>query len=162
MEHETCQLQSALRRSSQLGQDVLHRALRRRVRWSIDGSRGIEGTSIQKEKCETECPDIDEAFASFMHCMACMTRQCKLYYKSVPMCARDEMEVNHIQSYHTGLKCHKCSSSSHAPIKCTDKVHIQVAPGSYAVTAKSRWSDREQTRVIHLGRDQTVDLIFNI
>ncbi|XP_069756649.1 A-kinase-interacting protein 1 [Narcine bancroftii] len=161
MEYDTCKLQSALRRSSQLGQEVLHRA-QRRVQRSTDGSRGIEESSIQKEKGETEFPDINEAFASLLHCMACSTRRCRHYYKTVPICKREEIEENHIQRYHADLKYHKNSPSCKAPIKSTDKVHIQVAPGSYAVTGKSRSSLREQTHVIHLGPDQTIDLIFNV
>ncbi|XP_062919245.1 A-kinase-interacting protein 1 [Mobula hypostoma] len=160
MEHDTCQLQSALRRSSRLGQEVLQRA-QRRVHWSFDRSGRSAESSIQTDEGETECPDIDEAFASLLHCMAYTTRHCKHYYEGVPICQRDEMEENHIQRYHRDLKCHKCSHHK-VPLKSNDKVHIQVAPGSYAVTGKSRSSLREQTRVIHLGPDQTVELIFNV
>ncbi|XP_067902459.1 A-kinase-interacting protein 1 isoform X2 [Heterodontus francisci] len=134
MEHGSCQLRSALRRSSQLGREVLERAQKRRVHWSMDDmscsrEREMEEPSVQKDE----------------H-----------YYKSVPLCERDELEENHIRRYHMG------SSTTKAPTKCIDEVHIQVAPGSYAVTAKSRISDREQTRVIHLGPDQTIDLAFTV
>ncbi|XP_067902457.1 A-kinase-interacting protein 1 isoform X1 [Heterodontus francisci] len=161
MEHGSCQLRSALRRSSQLGREVLERAQKRRVHWSMDDmscsrEREMEEPSVQKDEDKAECTDINEAFASVLQCMAHTTRHCKHYYKSVPLCERDELEENHIRRYHMG------SSTTKAPTKCIDEVHIQVAPGSYAVTAKSRISDREQTRVIHLGPDQTIDLAFTV
>ncbi|XP_078077396.1 A-kinase-interacting protein 1 isoform X1 [Mustelus asterias] len=105
---------------------------------------------------KAEWTDINEAFASVLQCMAHVTRQCKHYYKSVPLCERDKLEENHIRRYHMG------PSTTRAPVKGIDELHIQVAPGSYAVTAKSRVSEREQIRVIHLGPDQTVDLTFNV
>ncbi|XP_067850058.1 A-kinase-interacting protein 1 isoform X3 [Heptranchias perlo] len=161
MEHGSCQLQSALRRSSQLGREVLERAEKRRVHWSVDDlscgrARETEGSAVQKDEGEAECTDVNEAFASVLQCLAHTTRHCKHYYNNVPFCERDELEENHIRRYHRG------SSATKAPIKCTDRVHIQVAPGSYAVTAKSRISEREQTRVIHLGPDQTIDLAFTV
>uniref|UniRef100_UPI00398EAC0B A-kinase-interacting protein 1 isoform X3 n=1 Tax=Pristiophorus japonicus TaxID=55135 RepID=UPI00398EAC0B len=124
MEHGSCQLQSALRRSSELGREVLERAQKRRVHWSVDDLCGRAKETGQKDEDEAECTDLNEAFAAVLQCMAHTTRQCK--------------------------------------IKCNDKVHIQVAPGSYAVTAKSRISDQEPTHVIHLGPDQTIDLAFTV
>ncbi|XP_078077397.1 A-kinase-interacting protein 1 isoform X2 [Mustelus asterias] len=185
MEPGRCQLQSALRRSSQLGREVLERAQKRRVHWSMDDlscrEREPEESCVQKDevKVQTEAcqitqssvpsdealtqeegkaewTDINEAFASVLQCMAHVTRQCKHYYKSVPLCERDKLEENHIRRYHMG------PSTTRAPVKGIDELHIQVAPGSYAVTAKSRVSEREQIRVIHLGPDQTVDLTFNV
>ncbi|GCB72865.1 hypothetical protein scyTo_0002230 [Scyliorhinus torazame] len=160
MEPGGCQLQSALRRSSQLGREVLERAQKRRVHWSMDGltcgERETEGSSIQEDEGKAEWTDINDAFASVLQCMAHATRQCKHYYKSVPLCERDKLEENHIRRYHKGLSTTKTTA------KYIDKLHIQVAPGSYAVTAKSRASERQQTRVIHLGPDQTIDLTFNV
>ncbi|XP_078077398.1 A-kinase-interacting protein 1 isoform X3 [Mustelus asterias] len=160
MEPGRCQLQSALRRSSQLGREVLERAQKRRVHWSMDDlscrEREPEESCVQKDEGKAEWTDINEAFASVLQCMAHVTRQCKHYYKSVPLCERDKLEENHIRRYHMG------PSTTRAPVKGIDELHIQVAPGSYAVTAKSRVSEREQIRVIHLGPDQTVDLTFNV
>ncbi|XP_041052700.1 A-kinase-interacting protein 1 isoform X3 [Carcharodon carcharias] len=161
MEPGSCQLQSALKRSSQLGREVLERAQKRRVHWSMDdmscgGEREREESSVQKDEGKAEWTDINEAFASLLQCMAHVTRQCKHYYKNMPLCERDKMEENHIQRYHMH------PSTTKAPVKRIDEVHIQVAPGSYAVTAKSRVSEREQTHVIHLGPDQTIDLTFNV
>uniref|UniRef100_UPI00398E5438 A-kinase-interacting protein 1 isoform X2 n=1 Tax=Pristiophorus japonicus TaxID=55135 RepID=UPI00398E5438 len=162
MEHGSCQLQSALRRSSELGREVLERAQKRRVHWSVDDLCGRAKETGQKDEDEAECTDLNEAFAAVLQCMAHTTRQCKHYYQSVPLCERDELEENHIRRYHMNLKYHMGSLTTKAPIKCNDKVHIQVAPGSYAVTAKSRISDQEPTHVIHLGPDQTIDLAFTV
>ncbi|XP_078405328.1 A-kinase-interacting protein 1 isoform X4 [Cetorhinus maximus] len=82
MEPGSCQLQSALRRSSQLGREVLERAQKRRVHWSLDdlscgGERETEESSVQKDEGKAEWTDFNEAFASLLQCMAHVTRQCK-------------------------------------------------------------------------------------
>ncbi|XP_048463343.1 A-kinase-interacting protein 1 [Rhincodon typus] len=161
MEPSSCQLHSALRRSSELGREVLKRAQNRRVHWSPDnqlcsGERESAESSVQKDEAKPEWADIDEAFASVLQCLAHASRQCKHYYKDVPLNERDKLEENHIRRYHMG------PSITKAPVRCSDKVHIQVAPGSYAVTAKSKISERQQTHVIHLGPDQTINLAFNV
>ncbi|XP_072448409.1 A-kinase-interacting protein 1 isoform X1 [Chiloscyllium punctatum] len=161
MEPSSCQLHSALRRSSELGRAVLKRARNRRVHWSPDDlscggeSESVE-SSVQKDEAKQEWSDIDEAFASVLHCLAHATRQCKHYYKDVPLNETDKLEENHIRRYHMA------PSRTKVPVRYTDKVHIQVAPGSYAVTAKSKISERQQTRVIHLGPDQTINLAFHV
>ncbi|XP_043561790.1 A-kinase-interacting protein 1 isoform X1 [Chiloscyllium plagiosum] len=161
MEPSSCQLHSALRRSSELGRAVLKRARNRRVHWSPDDpSCGAESesveSSVQKDEAKQEWSDIDEAFASVLQCLAHATRQCKHYYKDVPLNETDKLEENHIRRYHMG------PSITKVPVRYTDKVHIQVAPGSYAVTAKSKISERQQTRVIHLGPNQTINLAFHV
>ncbi|XP_041052699.1 A-kinase-interacting protein 1 isoform X2 [Carcharodon carcharias] len=59
MEPGSCQLQSALKRSSQLGREVLERAQKRRVHWSMDdmscgGEREREESSVQKDEVKVQ------------------------------------------------------------------------------------------------------------
>ncbi|XP_067850057.1 A-kinase-interacting protein 1 isoform X2 [Heptranchias perlo] len=277
MEHGSCQLQSALRRSSQLGREVLERAEKRRVHWSVDDlscgrARETEGSAVQKDevKAQIEACKItasspsDEILAHDEACkIASSTAEAEVITQEKicemsPSTARDEMKAQDkicetalcstaadkglaqdgvcriagsstsgdeelaqdgvcgtaapsiardeiiardgvcgIAAHSTardkviardgvcGIAAHparnkgeaECTdvneafasvlqclahTTRHCKIKCTDRVHIQVAPGSYAVTAKSRISEREQTRVIHLGPDQTIDLAFTV
>eukprot|EP00062_Callorhinchus_milii_P003669 gi/632941227/ref/XP_007885750.1/ PREDICTED: A-kinase-interacting protein 1-like isoform X3 [Callorhinchus milii] len=79
------------------------------------------------------------------------------YFNSKPASSRSKWEENHIRQY----QMDKIPPSvSRQPIDCTEEIHIEVAPGSYKVTATSKQSARQQTHVINLRPGQTIDLTF--
>ncbi|KAL0967975.1 hypothetical protein UPYG_G00260550 [Umbra pygmaea] len=157
------QLESSLRRSARLGQEVLERASRRNVDWSTSPSRNTstDHNAGGEEEGYTTYTNLDDAFETIAEFMAQTTYQCKNFYMS-----ETEPRINersHVCRYHyrspqrpqTSLQQSMKHESS------PEDFHIEVSPGTYAITAGMQ-DCQPQTRVVCIEAGETMNLTFNL
>ncbi|XP_041692558.1 A-kinase-interacting protein 1 [Coregonus clupeaformis] len=166
MASQAWQLESSLRRSARLGLEVLERASRRRVDWSSSVSPspnttstdGNAGNEVLGNSAHTS---LDDAFETIAEFMAQTTNQCKNFYtpETEPM----ENERTHVCKYHsqshqrpgTTLQIRKHARSS------PEDFHIEVSPGTYAITAGMQDS-QQQTRLVRINAGESMNLTFHL
>ncbi|XP_066556967.1 A-kinase-interacting protein 1 isoform X1 [Amia ocellicauda] len=110
----------------------------------------------QKQTC------LDDAFDTILEFMAHTTHQCKNFYKSVPLYQSGHSEVNHVCRYHTQGFPHVPSTQrlyKNQEPRSTEDFHIEVAPGTYAITAGAQDADN-QTRLVRVKAGESVNLSF--
>lgn len=164
-------MEDSLRRSSALGREVLERAQRRDVDWwSVHGGRG-PGRRPGAETPEEELPaTLEEAFSTLSRLMRQTTEQCERYHSGIP--AMERSEVQHVSRFH----CRKLprlplkppgASSAAAPLRSSRRwqdprdVYIEVAPGTYSISACSP-DHLPQTHLVNIPPGQSVDLTFSV
>ncbi|XP_064169185.1 A-kinase-interacting protein 1 isoform X2 [Anguilla rostrata] len=167
-------IESSLRRSSRLGLQVLERAQRRSVDWASvspssqptpveDASRNQpEPWEAEVQKARTRTT-LDDAFETVVEFMAQTTHQCKNFYKSVPVQGTSEFEVKHVCRYHSHrlprpLKHTTSRRNEQTPL---EDFHIEVSPGTYAVTAGAVDSN-QQTHLVQVEAGESVNLTFHL
>uniref|UniRef100_A0A9J8CMD6 A kinase (PRKA) interacting protein 1 n=1 Tax=Cyprinus carpio carpio TaxID=630221 RepID=A0A9J8CMD6_CYPCA len=94
-------LDSSLRRSSKLGQEVLEKAKRRSVICSSTRPRSSPVFDHNEINSESEIfhSDLDHAFSKIVEYMSETTRQCKKFYETMHLAQPSERE--HICRYHS-------------------------------------------------------------
>ncbi|XP_071271612.1 A-kinase-interacting protein 1 [Salvelinus alpinus] len=165
MATQAWQLESSLRRSARLGLEVLERASRRSVDWTsvspspnttpTDGSAGSE---VLGNSAHTS---MDDAFETIVEFMAQTTYQCKNFYTSETELM--ENERTHVCRFHS--QSHQCTGTSlqirkHARSSPED-FHIEVSPGTYAITAGTQDS-QQQTRLVRINAGESMNLTFHL
>uniref|UniRef100_G3NTF1 A kinase (PRKA) interacting protein 1 n=1 Tax=Gasterosteus aculeatus aculeatus TaxID=481459 RepID=G3NTF1_GASAC len=111
-------LESSLRRSASLGQEVLQRASRRRVDWTSTGvsqtpSTTDEDSQIPVKRAHTE---LDDVFAALAGLMAQTTHQCKRFYESGCGCEPSDAERSHVSRFHSRPSVVTTSARKHAKV----------------------------------------------
>ncbi|KAJ8396718.1 hypothetical protein AAFF_G00015560 [Aldrovandia affinis] len=177
-------MESSLRRSSRLGLQVLERARRRSVDWASasaspspphrtpadDVQTNRDETTNQRLPWEAETREeqaratLDDAFQTIVEFMAQTTHQCKNFYESAPVREPSQREVDHARRYHSrelpGLTQRNASSGKNEQ-RALEDFHIEVPPGTYAITARAGESD-EQTHMVQVEAGESVDLTFHL
>ncbi|XP_051580840.1 A-kinase-interacting protein 1-like [Myxocyprinus asiaticus] len=94
-------LESSLRRSSKLGQEVLEKAKKRSVDWTSTRPRSSPMFSHNERVTERDRShsSLDHTFAAIVEYMAETTRQCKMFYTDVHLAESRERE--HVCRYHS-------------------------------------------------------------
>ncbi|XP_061078697.1 A-kinase-interacting protein 1 [Conger conger] len=167
-------LESSLRRSSRLGLQVLERAQRRSVDWaslspSSQPTPLEDAARNQPQYCEAETQNVrartklDDAFETIVEFMAETTHQCKHFYKSVPAQGASENEVKHVCRYHSRqLPGHlKDTTSGKNEQESLEDLHIEVSPGTYAVTVGAGDSS-QQTHLVRVDAGESVNVTFHL
>ncbi|KAM5137772.1 A-kinase-interacting protein 1 isoform 2-T3 [Mantella aurantiaca] len=115
---------------------------------------------------------LEESFTTMSNFMRHTTEQCKAYHGSIPPAGISEQEKQHIGRFHhrrsprAAQRPESRLSSPPAPqpgMKRRDPrdVHIEVAPGTYCISAGSPDS-QAQTRMVNITPGQSVDLTFHV
>ncbi|XP_003462469.1 A-kinase-interacting protein 1 isoform X3 [Cavia porcellus] len=182
---ETCLVAAALngvdrrslRRSARLGQEVLERARRRAVDWSLqERLTGGEGVLFREGPCGEGRQAVEPR----------RLRPAEKYYSSVP----EEGGAIHVYRYHRGTsQQHVCSDrgygqkidrqkisldpggvcrtaepsseASQPAEKISKDLYIEVYPGTYSVTVGSN-ALTKKTHVVAVDSGQSVDLVFPV
>nr|XP_015193979.1 PREDICTED: A-kinase-interacting protein 1 isoform X2 [Lepisosteus oculatus] len=169
MERRPTWLESSLDRSTRLGREVLARAQRRHIEWPrLRPSRQLrlkEDSPSGKEEAgeeEQRHTKLDDAFETIMEFMAHTTHQCKYFYRSVSAAESSQTEVNHVHRYHAQRNsASKARDSSRQEQRSSEDFHIEVAPGTYAITAGAQDTEK-QTRLVQIGAGESVNLTFTL
>ncbi|KAJ8249288.1 hypothetical protein GJAV_G00233200 [Gymnothorax javanicus] len=175
-------LESSLRRSSRLGLQVLERAQRRSVDWAST-SPSLRPTLVEdatrnqaqlRTSVETRARStLNEAFDTIVDFMAQTTHQCKNYYASDPELTSSKYEAKHVCRYHSGQLPGASKDTANGNLSRPQKdttskeqgrledFHIEVCPGTYAVTAGTEDSKR-QTHLVRVNAGESVNLTFHL
>ncbi|XP_075139729.1 A-kinase-interacting protein 1 isoform X2 [Leptodactylus fuscus] len=170
-------MEDSLRRTSELGRQVLERAQRRDVDWWSAQTHSGQSPRICPgvESAEEEHPPgLEEAFSTLSRFMRHTTEQCERYHSCIPRPEMNRSEIQHFSRFH----CRKLQrsllrpsppylSSAAAPLQSSGRrrdlrdVNIEVAPGTYSISAGAPNCQR-QTHLVHITPGQSVDLTFNV
>ncbi|XP_030844309.1 A-kinase-interacting protein 1-like [Strongylocentrotus purpuratus] len=143
-------------RANHQGQQVLERARRREVTWPEPREQGTP--PVQDALTYTT---INEAFGSILQYMTSSSRQCRRYYSSIPASTHNALDKRHCGRFHAP-RYTEPRKTTH-PLQKTEDVHIQVQPGTYAVTAGGWGRGKgQQTHVVHVNQGQSVNLDFTM
>ncbi|KPP69670.1 hypothetical protein Z043_111558 [Scleropages formosus] len=171
-------MDSSLRCSSRLALQVLERARARRVHWPrvtgasevlrAEDARRRWGSSHPRqsgsEQVEEWCTGtgVRDAFGTLMELMAHTTDECKRFYTSVPPHGPSEREAKHICRYHSQEHPQMSRRVRHVERPRTpEDFHIEVPPGTYAVTAGAEGAG-QQTQLVRVGVGESVNLTFHL
>ncbi|CAM4582549.1 unnamed protein product [Leuciscus chuanchicus] len=162
-------LESSLRRSSKLGQEVLEKAKRRSVSSSSARPRPSPMFNHYERGSERDIShsNLDHAFATIVEYMSETTRQCQKFYKTVHLAQPSERE--HICRYHSQqmLRTADRKQNATAAIKRDigssepEDFLIEVPPGTYSITAAMQ-DTRPETKTVHINAGESMSLTFNL
>lgn len=162
-------LESSLRRSSELGQEVLEKAKRRSVSSSSKKPRPTIRVCHKEMHSEGDIchSNLNHAFATIVEYMSETTRQCKKFYTSVHRTQPSERE--HICRYHSqqtlktaDQKHNATAATKHdAGLSEAEDFVIEVSPGTYSITAAMQ-DTRPQTKTVHVSAGESMSLTFNL
>ncbi|KAM4721424.1 A-kinase-interacting protein 1 [Rhinophrynus dorsalis] len=176
MENRHRWMERSLRQTGELGLEVLERARRREVDWSAGCRSGgmTHGEQSREEITEEEGQvSPEEVFATMADFMRHTTEQCAIYHNSLPVRRISQQEMKHNCRFHcrkfTQRDLNERALQSPTPgppqsirvQRIPQDVHIEVAPGTYSISACSRGSPR-QTHVVNITPGQSVDLTFTV
>ncbi|XP_072278450.1 A-kinase-interacting protein 1 isoform X4 [Pyxicephalus adspersus] len=136
MEGQYRQMEESLRRTSERAREVLERARRREVDWwAAHRPKGIRnGMGVHED--DGTALTLEEAFTAMSDFMRHSTERCKSSLS--PPLAQSGAKRTHPRD-----------------------VYIEVAPGTYSISAGSP-NCQPQTRIVNLTAGQSVDLTFNV
>lgn len=154
-------LESSLRRSAILGQEVLDRATRRSVDWASNSNPSQTPTAEDGHQSEVPYPCLDDAFKTVVEFMSQTTHKCKNFYMSNPSPALSDKEKSHVSRFHSNqsLTTRPTVQTRKLSLLSDEDFHIEVPPGSYAITAATADS-RQQTRLVSVKAGESVNLTF--
>ncbi|XP_067276483.1 A-kinase-interacting protein 1 [Pseudorasbora parva] len=160
-------LESSLRRSSKLGQEVLEKAKKRSASSSSARPRPSPMFSRYERNSERDIShsDLDHAFATIADYMSETTRQCQKFYKTAHLSQPRERE--HICRYHSQQMLRKQKQNATAAIKRDngssepEDFLIEVSPGTYTITAAMQ-DTRPETKTVHINAGESMSLTFNL
>ncbi|XP_075189079.1 A-kinase-interacting protein 1 isoform X2 [Anomaloglossus baeobatrachus] len=171
-------MEDSLRRTSARGQEVLQQVRRRNEDWW--SARAHSGRSPRLrhsvEALEEERPaSLEEAFSAMSSFMRHTTELCERYHSCVPAPEMSRSEMQHISRFHCGRRQRVPTkppppgsvSDDTAPLQSSGRtrdpqdVYIEVAPGTYRISAASP-NYRKQSHVVNLSPGQSVDLTFHV
>ena len=149
--HSTDWQTCTLCRSGRLSLSTLQKASRRSVEWPTAPS--------QPPSClePTTSTTINDAFDSVLQYMNVTTRQCKRYHRSHMKPATSENDVLHSKRFHAERPPPVVQGN---PLQRPEDIHVEVAPGTYAVSAGSWGANREHTHIVNIADGQTVEMTF--
>ncbi|KAL6106307.1 akip1 [Pungitius sinensis] len=161
-------LESSLRRSASLGQEVLQRASRRSVDWTSTGASRTptttdEDAQMPAKRAHTE---LDDVFAALAGLMAQTTHQCKRLYESGCGSEPSDAERSHVSRFHSRPSVVTTSARKHAKVpRCEGRASgedfvVEVSPGTYAVTASV--PELQQTQLVKVGDGESIYLTFDL
>ncbi|TWW76077.1 A-kinase-interacting protein 1 [Takifugu rubripes] len=160
-------LDSSLRRSASLGQEVLERATRRAVDWNNVGVAlasstpgGADWTKGVSMKTHARLG----VFAAVAGSMAQVTSQCERFYESGCCSEPSDTDRRHLSRFHPAPVSGKITPAT-APgnkngLSPDEDFDIRVPPGTYAVTAGVADSE-QQTLLVNLKAGESFKLTFN-
>uniref|UniRef100_A0A672LHX3 A-kinase-interacting protein 1-like n=2 Tax=Sinocyclocheilus grahami TaxID=75366 RepID=A0A672LHX3_SINGR len=159
-------LESSLRRSSKLGQEVLEKAKRR----SISCSRPrppVLGHNERNSERDILHSNLDHAFAKIVDYMSETTRQCKKFYETVHLAQPSERE--HICRYHSQQMLRTAGQKQNASAAIKRDIGssepedflIDVSPGTYSITAAMQ-DAKPQTKTVRINAGESMSLAFNL
>ncbi|XP_065066680.1 uncharacterized protein LOC135692396 isoform X2 [Rhopilema esculentum] len=151
-EEGECQLSCLLCRSGRQSISTLERAEQRKVEWP---SPTLNPPDFKDPHSFTT---IDDAFGTVMQFMSMTTSQCKRYYRSKNRNLSEE-DNKHCQQFHTHQQKRLKDRN---PLQQHEGVQLEMAPGTYAVSAGKWGAERSHTHVVHISPGQTIDLTFGI
>ncbi|CAN2390390.1 A kinase (PRKA) interacting protein 1 [Pristimantis euphronides] len=164
-------MEDSLRRTSELGREVLERARSREVDWwsqCTHNDRRSLKTRPAAEIPEEEHPEsLEDAFNTLSRFMRETTEQCQKYHSRILGQEMNKCEIQHISRYHCRklqpipLKPPPCLTSSAGRRRDPRDVDIEVAPGTYSISASSH-NGQTETQVVNITPGQSVDLVFNV
>uniref|UniRef100_A0A8C1CE04 A kinase (PRKA) interacting protein 1 n=2 Tax=Cyprinus carpio carpio TaxID=630221 RepID=A0A8C1CE04_CYPCA len=162
-------LDSSLRRSSKLGQEVLEKAKRRSVICSSTRPRSSPVFDHNEINSESEIfhSDLDHAFSKIVEYMSETTRQCKKFYETMHLAQPSERE--HICRYHSQqmLRTTDQKQNASAAIKRDigstnpEDFRIEVSPGTYSITAAMQ-DTKPQTKTVRINAEESMSLTFKL
>ncbi|XP_072278448.1 A-kinase-interacting protein 1 isoform X2 [Pyxicephalus adspersus] len=174
MEGQYRQMEESLRRTSERAREVLERARRREVDWwAAHRPKGIRnGMGVHED--DGTALTLEEAFTAMSDFMRHSTERCKAYHGCLPPSGITEQEKQHIGRFHhrrspqVAQRLGSRMSSLSPPLAQSGAkrthprdVYIEVAPGTYSISAGSP-NCQPQTRIVNLTAGQSVDLTFNV
>ncbi|KAM4733746.1 A-kinase-interacting protein 1 isoform 1-T2 [Anableps anableps] len=159
-------LDSSLRRSGRLGLEVLERASRRSADWTSTAASQTPTTShgpahVAAMRTHSELHD---AFATIAEFMAQTSYRCKKFYQSDSCTEPSDAEMTHMSRFHSQPEAWWTTSAlpRHGPVSATgENFHIEVSPGTYAVTASLSDSQR-QTQLVSIKPGESIELTFKL
>ncbi|XP_059190557.1 A-kinase-interacting protein 1 [Centropristis striata] len=170
-------LDSSLRRSASLGLEVLQRASRRSVDWTSSGAsqtpedhQDYQTPTRTDEDYQTPNKgpprDLDQVFETIVVFMTQMSLQCQRFYESGSCGDPSDSERTHVSRFHSsrttgGGKPARCSRNHAGVSAAAEDFHIEVSPGTYAVTASASPST-QQTQLVSVTAGQSVQLTFDL
>ncbi|XP_053305193.1 A-kinase-interacting protein 1 [Spea bombifrons] len=176
MENKFERIEYSLKQTSDLGREVLERARRREVSRSPPSyKRGRETRWEHQEPDRMEAEDdgasLEEAFSAVADFMRYTTEQCAKYHNCIPASDVNAQEMRHACRFHLRKQGPPTQASTRGPAACPPQsvgvqrrpqdVNIEVAPGTYRISAGSRGSAR-QTHVLNIPPGHTVGLTFDL
>ncbi|XP_068116438.1 A-kinase-interacting protein 1 isoform X2 [Hyperolius riggenbachi] len=174
MESHYGRMEESLRRTSELATEVLERARRREVDWWASRGQDEMGLRNWHGPEDGHHVTLEEAFSTMAHFMRHTTEQCETYHSCIPPHMVDNQERQHIGRFHhrrPRLEMQRVESRlsspsrpmGHSGVVKTDPrdVYIEVAPGTYSISARSPHSPA-QTHIVNITPGQSVDVTFNI
>lgn len=102
---------------------------------------------------------IDDAFDTVLQYMSSTTQQCKRFQRSKLKHSNSCGDVSHFNRFHLGQKIKPITKHGN-PLQKAEDIHVDVAPGTYTVSAGEWGSDRLHTHVVHIKEGEKVDLNF--
>jgi hypothetical protein len=138
-------------RSGRQSVDTLIRARERKIEWPLpkQAFNPVEDPVIPTS--------INEAFESTMQFLSTTTRQCRRYYSSHKPKDPDTPDGIFCRRY---FQPKYTSLPKQNPLQRAEDVRVQLPPGTYSVVA-GRWGEQKtSTHVVHLEKDQSVQLTF--
>ncbi|KAG1963906.1 A-kinase-interacting protein 1 [Pimephales promelas] len=163
-------LESSLRRSSKLGQEVLEKAKRRSVSSSSARPKPASPMFNPYERGyerEISHSNLDHAFSTIVEYMSETTRQCQKFYKTVHLAQPSERE--HICRYHSHQMLRTADRKQNATAAIQRDIGssepedflIEVPPGTYSITAAMQ-DTRPETKTVHINAGESMSLTFNL
>ncbi|CAH2325517.1 Hypothetical predicted protein [Pelobates cultripes] len=176
MEKKYKWMEYSLKQTAELGLEVLERAKRREVNWSVSCKHGRqmcqEQMSPEQDKPLDERECLEEAFSAMAKFMRHTTEQCERYHNCVPASDMRTQEIKHKCRFHSPKPMHRdlnlvskqnlaAGTPQSVRRHMTPRdVNIEVAPGTYRISGGSYDSER-QTHIVNIPPGHSVDLTFN-
>ncbi|KAG8536479.1 hypothetical protein GDO81_026266 [Engystomops pustulosus] len=179
MERTPAWMEESLRRTSELGRELLERAQSRDVDWWSVREGCVHSPRIrhtwESPEVEERPRSLAEAFSTLSHYMCQTTEQCEKYHSRIPAQEMDRREIQHFSRFH----CRKPQqtplrppppylSSAAAPLQSSGRrrrdphdVYIEVSPGTYSISASGP-DYQKQSHLVHITPGQSVDLTFHV
>ncbi|OCT83590.1 A-kinase-interacting protein 1 isoform X1 [Xenopus laevis] len=164
-------MEDSLKRSAELGRELLERVRCREVGWSCSWEGGPQEAELIE--AAEEGATLEEAFAVMADFMRQTTQQCAMYHDCLANHRMSQQEVVHTCRFH-GRKCiqtgsqrgvaQRTNAPAFTPITTQERprdIAIEVAPGTYSVSAGLPRAQR-QTHVVNICPGQSVDLTFSL
>ncbi|KAE8606072.1 hypothetical protein XENTR_v10010590 [Xenopus tropicalis] len=158
-------MEDSLKRSAELGRDLLERMRSREVGWACSG--GLQEAELTE--AVDDGANLEEAFAVMADFMRRTTEQCARYHGCLANQKMSQQEVAHTGRFHGRKFAHGGAAQRVRVRPCSPvsaqggprDIAIEVAPGTYRVTAGLHRA-REQTHVVNICPGQSVDITFDL
>uniref|UniRef100_A0A671LVJ1 A kinase (PRKA) interacting protein 1 n=1 Tax=Sinocyclocheilus anshuiensis TaxID=1608454 RepID=A0A671LVJ1_9TELE len=148
-------LDSSLRRSSKLGQEVLEKAKRQSVSCSSTRPRSSPVFDHNEINSEVLGP------SKIVEYMSETTRQCKKFYETMNLAQPSERE--HICRYHSQQMLRTADQKQNASAGSSEPEDflIEVSPGTYSITAAMQ-DTKPQSKTVRINVGESMNLAFKL